>query len=237
MAVKALPPPVVAPFTWTGFYIGANAGGAWSRTDVTTILNPLLIPPNDAAIAAADSPRLTGSGFTGGAQAGFNYQMGFAVWGLEADINDFRTSGSKTVNSIYPLGGGPLTASNSFSTSWLATVRPRLGVIAFDRGLIYATGGLAVTHFQYNTVFTDTGGDFEAASISTTRAGWTVGGGLEYALRGNWSAKIEYLHLDFGKLSTSGLDLGVETLAHSVSLTSDLVRAGLNYQFPIAAHP
>ncbi|MGA2257303.1 MAG: outer membrane protein [Thermoguttaceae bacterium] len=239
MAVKAPPPPPAPVYSWTGFYIGANAGGAWSKADVTSTFAPGA-NANIVALDAADSPSLTGSGFTGGGQAGFNYQAGAVVWGVEADINALRTSGSQVNNANFPIGGVAFTTTNSFSTSWLATVRPRIGV-AFDRTLLYATGGLAVTHLNYSTLFTSAAGNFETANLSTTRTGWTVGGGLEYAWSANWSAKIEYLYMNFGNASISAPDffLGVQdgTITNSVHLTSNLVRAGLNYRFggPIVA--
>jgi outer membrane immunogenic protein len=233
---------VAAPvFSWTGFYIGANAGYAWSKADVVTTIFPTPVPANEAAVAAADSPSLTGNGFTGGGQAGFNYQTGVFVWGIEADINYFRTTGSQVTTALFPAGGGLFTTNNSFSTNWMATVRPRLGV-AFDRALFYATGGWAVTNASYNTVFTSVAGNFEGATVSTTRSGWTVGGGWEYAFLGNLSAKIEYLYMDFGHLSAtaSSLFLGVPdglTFTHDVHLRSNVVRVGLNYKFGYTPAP
>ncbi len=228
-------PATTDAYSWTGFYLGANAGGAWSSADVTSTINPVLNPPADAILDAADSPSLRGSGFTGGGQLGFNYQSGFAVWGIEADFDYFRTSGSQTVTSEFPGGGGvSITTVNSFGTNWLATVRPRLG-IAFDRTLIYATGGLAVADLSYNTLFTSSASNFEGAAFSKTRAGWTVGGGLEAALAGNWTAKVEYLYMDFGSADVTaptffvGFPDGL-AITHSVHLTNNLVRAGINYR-------
>jgi outer membrane immunogenic protein len=222
---------VAAPvYSWTGFYIGANAGYTGSRADVVTVLPTA--GAVGAAIAAADSPSATGNGFTSGAQAGYNYQTGILVWGIEADINFFRTNASQAINTA--IGGIPVTSNNSVNTDWMATVRPRIGV-AVSRALFYATGGWAVTNASYNTSFTG-GGVLETATASNTRSAWTVGGGLEYALLHNWSAKIEYLYLDFGHLSATGF-VGPVPFNHDVHLTSNLVRAGLNYKFGYAAAP
>jgi outer membrane immunogenic protein len=110
------------------------------------------------------------------------------------------------------LPGGPLgaptltfTANTTTSTDWLATIRPRLG-FAVGSALFYATDGLAVTNekvSQSNMV--DSLGTVLAPSISETRFGWTVGGGIEYMLTPNWTIRAEYLHLDFGTANGAGV--------------------------------
>jgi outer membrane immunogenic protein len=105
----------------------------------------------------------------------------------------------------------------------MATVRLRIGVAA-NRALFYATGGWAVTNASYNTLFTAVANPTETASASNTRSGWTVGGGLEYALLHNWSAKIGYLYMDFGHLSTTGFFGGVIPFNHDVHLKSNSAR-------------
>ena len=237
------------PLNWSGFYIGLNAGGAWSRADLGT--STIFDPANgadyfgDAASTnlfnSVGNQRAKASGFIGGAQAGFNWQVDNFVAGLETDFQSFHQSGSSTVTAIYPTGGAagvPFTISHSFSTDWLWTLRPRLGFAA-NSWLIYATGGLAVTKLKGNSLFVDGFADTEAASISTTKTGWTVGGGVEYALLNGWSLKAEYLHLDFGteEITTHNLfDSGTfpvprQPFTHGVKLTSDIARVGLNYNF------
>jgi outer membrane immunogenic protein len=226
-------PPPVPVFSWTGCYGGVNAGYAWGKADVVSTISVAGINPN--AVAAAESPSINLSGFTGGAQLGCNYQIGAIVWGIEGDFDYMGLRGSNTTTAIFPGGGGAFTVASSVNTTWLATVRPRVGV-AFDRGLIYVTGGLAATNLQYNNTFTSVAGNFETASISTTRTGWTIGAGWEYAFDFNWSAKLEYLYTDFGHASTTGTEffLGVldgNTHTHDVRLRSSLLRVGLNYRF------
>jgi outer membrane immunogenic protein len=95
------------------------------------------------------------------------------------------------------------------------------------------TGGLAVTELKYNNTFTETfSGLFENGSVSKTKAGWTVGGGVEHAVLNAWSVKAEYLYVDFGSVSSTGVTQRFdETFSHSANLKSHIVRAGINYKF------
>jgi outer membrane immunogenic protein len=150
------------------------------------------------------------SGAQIGGSAGYNWQFGSAVLGLEGDIDWSNLKGSSTT----------LCPGCSTSDSWLSTVRGRAGY-AFGGIMPYLSGGLAV-------------GDIRAsapgfAGASTTNTGWTVGGGVEIALPGNWTAKAEYLHVDLGKFNC-GLNCGTSP-TNNVSMHDDLVRAGLNYHF------
>ena len=114
LAYKARPPAVIAEvYSWTGFYIGANAGYDWGRAAINGV-ETAPIPPffaiDAAAISAAASPRLKPDGFTGGGQAGYNWQSGAAVFGVEADIEAFRLRASTTGTFVFPstLPGGPV---------------------------------------------------------------------------------------------------------------------------------
>jgi outer membrane immunogenic protein len=117
------------------------------------------------------------------------------------------------------------------------TLRPRVG-FANNNWLVYATGGLAVAQVKGDFTFTDTfSAATESASISKTKAGWALGGGVEYALAGAWSMKAEYLHVDLGSVSgtsnnmtTFGAASPASTWSHSVKVTDDIVRVGLNYK-------
>jgi outer membrane immunogenic protein len=236
--------PAPAIFNWTGFYVGLNAGGFRSsaNANTATICTPTqcyFIDTNTTNLfnsigAQRDNP----SGFIGGAQAGFNWQIGNVVTGLESDFQSFKQNGSGSGATIYPtLAPSTFTVSQSFSTDWLWTLRPRLG-IASNNWLFYATGGLAVTQVKANWLFVDVFADTEAASMSRTKAGWTIGAGAEYAFLNGWSLKAEYLHLDFGNMQTTTnnlLDSGTtpvpaQLFLHNISLTSDVFRIGANYK-------
>jgi len=147
-----------------------------------------------------------------GGTAGYNYQFGQVVAGIEGDVdwsgingttNNFGTFGCKTSNN------------------WLATVRGRLGYAA-DRFMPFVTGGGAF-------------GDIRASSpglpdTSSDKAGWTIGAGLEAALARNWTAKVEYLYVDLGSFNC-GLNCGAGFVTDNVSFHTNLLRAGVNYKF------
>ncbi len=146
-----------------------------------------------------------------GGTIGYNWQQGPWVLGLEGDIDWSDIRGSTTVNCALGC---------ETRNTWLSTVRGRVGY-AFDRFLPYFTGGLAVGGVEANPT------GFPGAS--ETRAGWTIGGGLEFAIAGPWSAKAEYLYVDLGSF-----DCGVAcggTAPDNVSFTSNIFRGGINYKF------
>jgi outer membrane immunogenic protein len=227
-------------YSWTGCYIGGNVGGAWGRSNVSTVLTNVagvpLIGANSSLVGSLDSPSLRPNGFTGGGQIGCNYQTGNFVFGIEADFNafDLNLSSPQTATGLFPIGGGLFTVNNSVKTDWLITARPRIGY-AWDTVLLYVTGGLAVTKVKFSTNYFDFSGDIEGASFNTTKTGWTVGGGLEYALTRNWTTKVEYLYADFGSTSISQFRNNLPNTApvfnHNVPLTANIVRAGVNYKF------
>ncbi len=143
--------PIVAPFSWTGCYLGAHAGGVWSRADYTTAMAPgthLGAAANVLAVSAAGTGSAHGDGsFIGGGQVGCNMQSGTFVWGVEADISGL--SARANLNGVGVLTtGDTFTIDSSTKNSWFGTVRGRVGV-AFDRSLLYVTGGLAVTELKY----------------------------------------------------------------------------------------
>jgi len=193
---RAMPPTkapafVPAVYSWNGFYLGINGGGAWGTSDWS------------GTGGSADP-----SGGLVGVTAGYNWQSGQWVFGLEADIDWASIKGS--------------TACGAFScetkNTWLGTARGRLGY-AFDRVMPYITGGAAF-------------GDVKATqlgigSTSDTNVGWTVGAGIEAAVIANWTAKIEYLYVDLGDVSCTAC----LPVASNVDFRTHIVRAGLNYRF------
>jgi outer membrane immunogenic protein len=242
--------PVSAVQNWGGLYVGGNAGYAWGDADtVGTMVAPApFLAIDAAAVNAASSPRLKPDGFSGGLQAGYNWQDGAAVFGLEADFDAFRLRGNAAGTFAFPstLPGGPVgpptqffTSASSVSTDWLFTGRGRLGW-ANDHWLLYATGGVAVTNARVNQTVGLLAPFVIGASTSSTRVGWTVGAGVEYAINTNWSFKAEYLYLDFGNIGGVGnvtpAFAGL-TYGNSTRLTANLARVGVNYRFggPVVA--
>jgi outer membrane immunogenic protein len=184
-------PAYVPAYTWSGFYIGVNGGGAFGSS----------------AWDSAGSFNTTG-GLVGGT-LGYNYQIGQAVLGVEGDLDWAKIQGSNAVAQT--------------SDTWLSTVRGRLGYAA-DRFLPFVTAGGAFGDIRATPAAPGLSGG------SQTNAGWTVGGGLEFAVAGNFTLKAEYLYVDLGKFNCGGGCLaGAAT--DNVSFTTNIVRAGLNYRF------
>ena len=202
------PPP---PPTWTGFYIGANAGGAW---DPTGGFNT-----NCAAAGDCTSAQTTLGGVAGGLQAGYNYQLGLIVLGAEGTFSGSSLRGS------YLAADGVNTLTTS--ADYFGTVTGKFGV-AVGSLLLYGKGGAAWTHTNQN--------DYNAAeSLTFTsnywQTGWTVGGGGEYAFSPNWSVRVEYAFIDTPNKPTTF------TASPGVSFTAVMhqqinqITAGVNYRF------
>jgi outer membrane immunogenic protein len=247
LPVKA---PAVEVPSWTGFYLGAYAGGAWGRSNANTSVDcsATTIPPaylcgsgpvaaggsNASAVNAAGTGTITATGFTGGVEAGYNVQADRFVYGLETDFGAMHLRGARQGNGTYPVGlvvipGAPFAVSSSFSTDWLFTLRGRVGWTAAPSVLAYATGGLAVTRLGVNNSFADLIGGIAPGSESTnsaaTKAGLAVGGGLEWMVNLHWTVKAEYLFVDFGKVATTGFIANPAIAvgyAQGISTSSDL---------------
>jgi outer membrane immunogenic protein len=237
--------------------------------DPNTICGTPPCPPQRATqtLAAAATSQLNNkrSGFIGGGQFGYNYQFGAFVAGVETDIQGSSLRGdTSTANSVLTdttLGtnrGLWLTDTTvSRRLDYFGTLRARIGVTATPAFLLYATGGLAYGGVRSDTSLTVASNVFgvptavTSGSFSENRAGWTVGGGLEWMFLRNWSAKLEYLYYDLGSATyaTGGYSLdvlptalpggGIAAIATntSVHFRGDIVRVGLNYKFGYAAAP
>ena len=191
-------PIYVAPYNWTGFYIGVNGGGGWGGSEWSNGLG---------STGTFDT-----SGAVVGGTVGYNWQMNQVVFGLEGDMDWSNIRGSTS-------GGFCAGTTCETRNNWLGTVRGRVGY-AFDRFMPFVTGGLAV-------------GDIKAepaglGSTTQTNAGWTLGGGIEVAIAGPWTAKVEYLYTDLGKGSC---DVSVCGASTDVDFHTNLVRGGINYRF------
>ncbi len=239
-AAPRMPPPPPPAYNWTGFYIGGTAGGAWGNFNPAT--STVTVPVGEInadvpAINAAGMQSIRPAGFTGGLEAGYNWQPSQFLFGLEGDIESFHLSGSASTGPVvYHGGAGTFTINANASTDWLATARGRLGYVA-GTWLFYATGGFAFTDLHGNFSFSETAfGGSESASLSSSKVGYTVGGGVEASLSRQWSVKAEYLFVDFGNVSATGTAAGgvlVPTypFTHTVDLKANLARVGLNYHF------
>jgi outer membrane immunogenic protein len=196
-------PPLERGYNWTGFYAGINGGYGWGRSSWS-----------DPA-AGADSGNFSTRGGLIGGQLGYNWQTGPVVLGIETDADWMNLKGSGTGGVCATDGGG----SCQTQQSWVGTTRARIGY-AFDRWLPYITGGVAYGNIKATQ---------PTGTSSSTKTGWTAGGGLEYGINPNWSAKVEYLHIDLGTATFMGAASGTPTL--SVPVTNDLARVGINYHW------
>jgi outer membrane immunogenic protein len=221
------PVPVVAPFSWNGFYVGLNAGAHIGKYKLSTTTTPgiFITPANAAAIDAASPATLTPQGAILGIQGGYNWQFGSAVLGVEADLN--LTGGRIQSRTLVSTSGNSMTSS--VQPTGLLTVRPRLGW-TWERALVYVTAGYAMETVRPTDTFVGFGGTV-TANPRQRLSGWTVGAGVEYAFSNAWSAKFEYLYVDLGNFNTSLSVSPTDVIAFNHKYTDNIVRAGVNYRF------
>jgi outer membrane immunogenic protein len=212
--------PAVPAFTWTGFYVGVQAGYTWGEDD------------NNITFLGVPFGGTSGDldGFVGGAHAGFNYQFGSIVVGLEADIEGVATDNDGVIftgpgNGL--LAGETLTADGE--VDFQGSLRARFG-FAFDRALIYATGGFAFVNFSSDFTFNNGAGTVLTQSFEDTEWGWTLGAGIEYAITNNFTARVEYRYTQLDGIDNNG---AFNTLGFASSSEPEFhtIRAGVSYKF------
>ena len=238
---QAVVPTPECDYTWTGFYIGGRLGYGWDAGHVTA--DPL----PDPFTFGVDQYRLdtNSDGIVGGGEAGYNWQFGkWFVLGAEADFSGSGMNGDHYVSPLFDPNTGntfPGQLGVAHDVDWFGTVRGRIGIVPFCRLMVYGTGGFAYAHSED---VGDLGAVFvrvpysHFASHDGTDTGWTVGGGLEYAISKHWSIKAEYLYVDCGDHSATGVEFNPvtgfnlpfaeryhwETKFHTVT-------AGINFKF------
>jgi outer membrane immunogenic protein len=189
MRPPAYQPPIPVLYDWSGFYVGGHLGAGWTDGE---------------------------AGFLGGGQAGFNYQAGWWVFGVEGQIS--ATSIKDSASATFFVPGGPVgTAVAEANLDWVSTLAVRAGWAA-GPWLVYGKVGGAWAHVSVDAFAGFVGGPAVSAKLDDTVSGWMFGLGTEYALHGNWTAKAEYNMLDFGN------ELGSDATIH-------LFKAGVNYRF------
>jgi outer membrane immunogenic protein len=247
---KEAPAPVFVPppFTWTGFYVGLNAGGIISSGS----RNATLTVPSSAIWLDSYFPGGIGngqSGFIGGGQAGYNWQTGAFVLGIVTDFDGSTLSKSFNYSSSpftgtgvpYVLNGDTLNVNAKASLDWLGTTRGKVGFVVTpdNRLMIYGTGGVAYgggsSHFSvYDSVYNA----YWSGNPNSTRVGWTIGAGVEYALTNNITIGAEYLYADLGNTTittspnsyASSVFPGVFATA-KIDYNASIFRALVNYKF------
>jgi outer membrane immunogenic protein len=226
--------PVVVPVGWNGFYLGVNTGATWaSVNDIVIATYPVATFGGDPNIFVThgNPAALSASGvlapgrrafFLGGGQAGYNWQLGSFVAGIESDLAGVlgRNRGTVYGTGVAFVGPGSgasgtpdvTTFTASRGLDWLSTLRARVGYLGSPIMLAYLTGGLAYGSVSASPGFTTVnpaypaiglGGVWGASNFfSVVRLGWTFGGGLEWMFAPGWSAKAEYLFYDLGVVTT-----------------------------------
>ena len=248
--------PVVAPpvLSWTGFYVGANAGGLWSGNNSGSLKiyggQPGLAPAL-SAIPAGRNVFNNYGGFLGGGQVGYNYQlMQRFVIGAEADIQGMAgNAGAANFSGVSSANGVTYSTIGKASTNlqYIGTVRGRVGYLVMPTLLAYGTAGFAYGGVSSTVWLATSGNDGTGGggslAYSNTQAGWTAGGGLEWMFLPNWSAKAEYLYhsLANGNLSGGVIDTTLGQWGYGItgtrSYNGNIVRAGVNYHFNFASAP
>ena len=247
---KEAPAPVFVPppFTWTGFYIGVNAGAIWKQGN------------NNTNLYAPNAPWLytywpnnnwgnNNTGFIGGGQAGYNWQTGAWVFGVETDFDG--SSLSKSGNFIGPTFTNPytgttgyLSANGKISLDWLGSTRGRVGFVATpdNRLMFYGTGGVAYGGGSAHLNFYDSssGVYFNSGNNDQSRTGWVLGAGVEYAITNNIILGAEYLYFDLGSKTfyaypgvIANIPAPYSTVwaSEKVNFDGSVVRARVSYKF------
>jgi outer membrane immunogenic protein len=265
---RKAPPPVVEVWNWTGFYVGVNGGYSWGEADTDVIADATVRSRVFRGFGTAGQTLLqdttvsfpgflVGSGTTDvegwvfGGQAGYNWQSNQFVFGIEADLQATGQDGSITFCTTPACGAGAFSVTADYKLDWFGTLRARAGVLVNPRVLLYATGGLAVGHFEADYTAGIVGLPPVVFSDSKTKAGWAAGAGVEAFVAKNWLFRVEYLFMDLGDVAsgagatgiataifpnTPGVDLTtvVDTSAAAAARTSfhdHILRAALSYKF------
>lgn len=225
---------------WTGYYIGGNVGYGWGDQAVNfsgTGLIGALMANGVVASSLARNP----SGPIGGIQAGYNWQTGAFVLGVETDIQAADIVSGDTFTSVVGTTTWFTTARQQLN--FLGTVRGRLGYTITPALLLYGTGGFAYGGAEVTSSVTSTTGPnppncssfCNGVTSSPRLTGWTAGGGLEYMVAPNWTMKLEYLHYDLGSIAqTYGDQIGrfpTTFVSTSTAFKGDIARIGANYKF------
>lgn len=236
------PPVLVSPaYNWSGFYVGVHAGYTFGDDD--NVITTGQLAGNIANVAGGARPgqvRLERDGFIGGGQMGYNWQFSPNwVFGVEADISysDVRETVNVGTLSLPTAVPPNVPLNNTFRSrmEYFGTVRGRIGY-AWDRTMVYATGGLAYAEVENSATFFGPAGQAQfAGGVRRTETGYTVGGGIEHAFSPNWSMKAEYLYYDLGSntVNVAFVPGGGGVGGYNTTFENDghIVRAGLNYKF------
>jgi len=242
VAVAALLLPGAAradPGTWTGIYMGANAGYGWgSSTGSRDGFSPDFADTINNGANVPNAFDVASTGSVVGGQVGYNWQTGMFVLGFETDVEKADIAGSQTIQLAGNTGGGfaPSVSTAQDHLDWFGTARARIGVVPCTDLLVYGTGGFALGGMNDRATLAfnpATAGTF-AGTRSVVQGGWSAGAGGEYRLTSHLSVKAEYLHIDLGTNPVTLLDpvhFPGSFISYRFSHVQDIARLGMNWRF------
>ena len=214
-------PPPPPPLTWTGCYIGANVGGAWGRFKL------------EGPFGGTADRSTNNASFVGGGQIGCDYQFaGGWVIGFRNMFDGTTNSRDLAFNVVTPTGTA--TGAAELSMRWFDALTGRIGYSWQPNSLLYFQGGAVWTRVEADIIGAAAAGTF-AGSASTTKTGWTIGGGWEYKFSPQWSVFIEGNYYDFGSrdrtIFTPVAPACVAGCTFSAKATAATALIGVNYRF------
>lgn len=229
-----------AAYSWTGFYAGLNAGAAFGGADMNNRVTDAFLTSAFADEYKSQYQRsmnASDTGFSAGAELGYNWQVSNLLLGVETDFNYAGLQASQ--KRVYDVTDPQIFSEDqrfSSEVNWFGTARVRIGFLASDQLLIYGTGGLAYGNVDASFHQTESSSYDWKGSDSSTRLGWTLGGGAEYAFDNNWSVGAEYLYVDLGSFDFNAPNVGTSSdqdynMKANVSTSFSVARATIKYRF------
>jgi outer membrane immunogenic protein len=209
---------------WNGYYLGLNIGYSWGEDQIDWSLAGFP--------ATSDTGRM--NGVIGGFQSGINLQIGNWVYGMEIDG---QWSGQKGTTTNCLVTCAIASVEGTRELDWLGTARSRIGLSPSPfTYLIYLTGGVAYGQVRAAYNLSTPAGVVANFGYNNGRLGWTAGAGIEVAVIGDLSVKLEYLYVDLGKsfavANIAAVDTATPVVNFNSRVTDNIVRIGANYAFP-----
>lgn len=241
--------PKCKEFTWVGPYVGLWGGGGWGNSDLNSNAGAVTSSSyftsgvDIASVSQNSSGTVSPKTILGGIQVGNNAQSGYFLYGAVADYGSFRLSDSKSASGvIFPSGIGTYNVKSYMSTSWLGTLRGRIGVVFAETGpspLVFITGGVAVTNLHVYNAYNDAtaGKGFGGGTKTQSKIGWVATAGVEYPIALNWTIDGQYEYVNFGSVTANGFitcgGAGCakrSPISTAANLNASIVRFGINYK-------
>jgi outer membrane immunogenic protein len=228
MPARVMPPPVPV-WTWSGCYMGFNAGYGWGRSAVKDANE---VSAANVTFAFADF-NFDGKGVLGGGQLGCNWQVGQAVLGFETDIQAAEVKGSALFpGAIFNFPRAGFDTAVDAKMTYFGTVRGRLGYSFVPGAMFYVTGGFAYGEIASTLSFPAAAGGAFIDYARHLQYGYAAGAGGEVMLTPRLSVKAEYLYVDLGP-ATHSFGIAGDSYGFSLGTKVHTARIGLNFLWPV----